>query len=277
VCVVSDRNSDGSVPRVCQSSTLHSTACVCSNHFVSIEMSNQVTFNWDCGGPWYAHAETDGCFGAAAYVVSNMPVDQYFTDLGNDVHSGAPLATCASANNPCRAAYAAYVGEGGSRNSWDEVAVLLAARGPDAMTRITSPGRSAYTLVRGSNRMTRGGSNRWTTNASATGGQSCLAHRHGSWAAARAQTAAEIDYLLCQPPQRRATPDWMRSFADLNSPAPPPRPPAPPSPPTQPWGGCEGREDEANCDTCWHINQGAWGDCSSICGCNGGLCNFCSN
>lgn len=76
-------------------------------------------------------------------------------------------------------------GEGMGRSSWDEVAILLAARGAEKITKITSPASSVYKLVRGSTSLEDNPRNAWSaihgwsTNASAPEEHFYLEYRDG--------------------------------------------------------------------------------------------------
>ncbi len=236
------------------------------------------TFNWDCGGEWYYHEADDGCTGTSAEVVNGLTelgVEQQFTAVGNGMSTGKPLAACAPASSPCRTAFVKWLGrEGSGRPSWDEVAVLLAARGAERLTLgVTSP----LFLVHGTNVVNAAGANRWTANVSVDYNHSYLAVREGwEMQSVQAEVTMEIDRLICQPPRLSRPASYQARFAEMNSPAPPPLPPAPPPPPKGP-----GEEDqvfvEPTCGDCWGINGGNYGDCSSIPGCGSWLCNFCTN
>ena len=64
-----------------------------------------VGFNWACGAEFYDHSTLDdGCASATKFAINTMPVEQYFSDKGEHVYAGAPLAACQPDNNPCRAA-----------------------------------------------------------------------------------------------------------------------------------------------------------------------------
>ena len=233
------------------------------------------TFNWECGGEWYYHEADDGCAGTSAEVVNGLTdlgVEQQFTDVGEEMYTGKPLAACAPASSPCRTAFVKWLGrEGTGRPSWDEVAVLLAARGAE---RLTFGATSPLSLVHGTNVVNAAGANRWSANVSTGYNHSYLAVREG-WGmqSVRAAVTMEIDQLMCQPPQLSRLPTYQAQFAEMNSPTPPPPPPRPPRIP--------GEEDqvfeEPTCDDCWGINGGDDGDCSSIRGCGSWLCSFCTN
>ncbi|MFD2614105.1 nucleoside hydrolase [Paenibacillus gansuensis] len=68
---------------------------------------------------------------SAAYVCEHWPTAITFTgfEIGIDIHTGSRLFTDLPAEHPVRQSYAWYVGEGGTRHSWDLTAVLYAARG----------------------------------------------------------------------------------------------------------------------------------------------------
>ena len=240
------------------------------------------SFNWDCGGEWYYHKPDadDGCNGTSAQVVNGLTalgVEQQFTDLGQHTFTGEPLAICAPAFSPCRDAFIAWLGgRGFGRPSWDEVAILLAARGSEGLTLGSSPGRSAFELVRGLNVVAAPGGNRWSANVSRDGGiHSYLKIKSGYHRGSeRKMLAMEIDHLLCQPPKRLEEIDYQSRFGELNSPAPPPSPPAPPR---LPYVSPPHHQRAVTCGDCWGIHRGARGDCSSIQGCGYWLCDFCTN
>ena len=240
------------------------------------------TFNWDCGGEWYYHEEggNDGCAGAAAQVVNGLTalgVEQQFTDQGEHMLTGKPLDACVPRSNPCRDAFVTWLdGAGRGRPSWDEVAVLLAARGSERLTMGTSPGRpSPFYLARGTNVVNARGANHWSWHVSRAGSEHYfLDVRAGvSHDSVRSETTMEMDHLLCQPPKLSKPAYYQSRFAELNRPAPPPSPPAPPMPPYR----TPDEPEEVGCGDCWGINGGEEGDCSEVRGCGSWLCDFCTN
>lgn len=70
---------------------------------------------------------------ATAHVINNWPKSVPITfsggELGGTVFSGARLTVEGSKDDPVRAAYQWYVGYNTSRESWDPLTVLYAARG----------------------------------------------------------------------------------------------------------------------------------------------------
>ena len=96
------------------------------------------SFECDTALMWQLVARRRECnFGgdsrASAYVVANLPADLNVVYIGFEagiqILTGAALTGCASANNPCRAAYINFLGPSKGRPSWDPLAALIAVRG----------------------------------------------------------------------------------------------------------------------------------------------------
>ena len=110
--------------------------------YAPLHPNGHSTFNWDCGGAGAAWSpyKTDGCLGAAQYVVHHMPdtVQMVFSDIGDEVYHGGRLirgsmygCPAGTADNPCQAAYKLHpwgINYAG-RQSWDPLVVLAAVRG----------------------------------------------------------------------------------------------------------------------------------------------------
>ncbi|UVI28893.1 nucleoside hydrolase [Paenibacillus spongiae] len=71
------------------------------------------------------------CPASAQFVAEHWPTSIMFSgfEIGRDILTGGPLFTHAPADSPVRDAYERYLGEPGSRNSWDLTAVLYGVRG----------------------------------------------------------------------------------------------------------------------------------------------------
>ena len=105
-------------------------------------------------------------------------------EVGLQVQSGARLSDCASANNPCRAAYIDY--EGGthkSRFSWDPLTTLVAVRGSSAAA--CTSHRTGYNVVNSTT-----GDNQWVEN-NVDSNQSYLILHNATFA------SNALDDLLC--------------------------------------------------------------------------------
>ena len=161
---------------------------------------------------------------ATAYVAANIPASVKVLylgyDVGDRVHSGAILETCATKDNPCRHAVLNFkhtAGWGwarGGRASYDPLTTLLAVR---EASRI---GLSECVGCDGVNRFDSAtGKNHWVKGPRSN--QSYVVLKD----AAAAESA--LDELLCQP----------RLAGRVPKPPPPPRPP--PAPPVIPnMGAC---------------------------------------
>ena len=157
---------------------------------------------------------------ASSYVAANTPSSVRVIYLGfrdgDQVRTGAVMATCASAANPCRHAledfhHRAHWGWGpGGRSSYDPLTTLFAVRGlsVEGMGFSDCDGCDGFNSIDPTN-----GRNQWVAGPPSNQSYAVLRDR---------QTAeAALDQLLCQP-----------RLADLPSPAVPPPPPV--QPPQQP-------------------------------------------
>ena len=155
---------------------------------------------------------------ASSYVAANTPSSVRVIYLGfrdgDQVRTGAVMATCASAANPCRHAledfhHRAGWGWGpGGRSSYDPLTTLFAVRGlsVEGMGFSDCDGCDGVNSINPAN-----GRNQWVAGPPSNQSYVVLRDR---------QTAeAALDQLLCQP-----------RLADRR-PARPPLPPSPPSPP----------------------------------------------
>ncbi|MFC0436501.1 nucleoside hydrolase [Kutzneria buriramensis] len=97
------------------------------------------------GGQYPAGAEFNFTQDPAATqrVVAAWPTRMIFDgfEIGDTVYTGAGLAGTA-ADNPVRAAYRIYVGEGNNRSSWDLTAVHYAIYGAPGLYRLSGPGNN---------------------------------------------------------------------------------------------------------------------------------------
>ena len=171
-------------------------------------------FNWGCGEHWY---NTTNCLGEARYTIMNMPdeVEQVFSEVGYFMLSGGvALRDCTVQPNPCLEAYETNMkawgqDEHAGRASWDAVVTLAAVRGVANINGIKG-GAGGRNVLRPD-----GGNDAWIDPepglASSrqsylvlAGDQPWQQMEHNSTvegAASRAALRAEIDRLLCKPPQ----------------------------------------------------------------------------
>lgn len=159
---------------------------------------------------------------ASSYVAANTPSSVRVIYLGfrdgDRVRTGAVMATCASAANPCRHAledfhHRAGWGWGpGGRSSYDPLTTLFAVRGlsVEGMGFSDCDGCDGVNSINPAN-----GRNQWVAGPPSNQSYAVLRDR---------QTAeAALDQLLCQP-----------RLADRGPAAPPPPPVQPPQPPPLP-------------------------------------------
>nr|WP_198151573.1 nucleoside hydrolase [Kibdelosporangium sp. MJ126-NF4] len=90
---------------------------------------------------------------ATQHMVAEWPTRMIFNgfEIGDTVYTGARLVETPE-DNPVRAAYRIYVGEGNNRNSWDLTAVHYAIYGASGLYRLSGPG---------SNEIAANGANTW--------------------------------------------------------------------------------------------------------------------
>ena len=132
---------------------------------------------------------------ATRYVVANWPGEILFSgfEIGSSVMTGASLARRTAPGSPIRLAYRIHRGgEGRSRQSWDQTALLAAVRGP----------RRYWSVVtEGSCHVQPDGSNEWQPSPDRS-------HSYLSWRSAPGgpeQVRRVIEDLMCRPPARAAT------------------------------------------------------------------------
>eukprot|EP00966_Prymnesium_polylepis_P174278 4032351-Prymnesium_polylepis.1 len=158
-----------------------------------------------------------------------MPADveQIYSDLGEEVWTGGKLGECAPLANPCRKAYAdwlGYLAEGVNRPSWDVIVILAAVR----RGALTAGVRA--TPIRGRNWVDFTGRNYW--NATRPGSASPERQQSMLWLAPEGsaqlellnyQIGLEIDELLCAPPRHNPNPTAMPAGGGVPFQPPPPR------------------------------------------------------
>lgn len=181
--------------------------------YAPLHPNGRSTFNWDCGGAgatWSPYA-LEGCRGAAKTVIDLMPdtVQMVFSDIGDSIYHGGRLIRyeadengCAAGteDNPCREAYRLHswgINRKG-RQSWDDVVVLAAVRGPEAIN-------CTETDVGYRNVVDDSGANFWTPPATPAeeARQSQLAlvgNVTDGWRQAREDAGNTLDQLLCKLP-----------------------------------------------------------------------------
>jgi len=175
---------------------------------ISEERDGQSTWNWDCGDGFYDQAG-GACLGTARQAVVGMPpsVQQIFSDIGDDVNTGARLSFCTPISNPCRQAYIDWQGLGNPRSSWDLVVVLAAVRGAAAVKSSRQFGR---------NRVDQQGTNWWEDTDDPTHATHSFLWLDGDFGDVwdlRLFLEDNIDELLCAPPRlsaRRLPPHWVQ-------------------------------------------------------------------
>ncbi len=157
------------------------------------ELVRRKVARWVCmGGRYPSHLDpkvygnfkTDPT--STVEVARDWPTDLVFTGLGEDILTGSRLKETPP-DNPVRRAYELYLGDAPARPSWDEVAVLYAAR-PDA------PFWRTCTI--GHNHIFPNGTNEWRDQPD-SGNHVLLLLRD----AARDEVGARIDGLMVQPPK----------------------------------------------------------------------------
>eukprot|EP01084_Bolivina_argentea_P099401 178688_1 len=102
-------------------------------------------YNFGCGDSdgsgWSPYmGSTDDCYGAAQYVVENIPksIKQVFTLNGGNVYTGGRFnAGCGQ--GPVKEAYQIYTNDG-SRPSWDPICVYLSVMGDTSLYSSLTPG-----------------------------------------------------------------------------------------------------------------------------------------
>jgi hypothetical protein len=123
---------------------------------------------------------------AAVRAVNNWPTPVVFSgfEIGVAIQTGSTLANT-PATNPVRRAYEIYAGSGVDRGSWDQTAILVAAKGTAGLFELSGAGR---------NTVAQDGANTWT--AAPDGIQHYLV------ASAPASTVADrLQALMVQAPQ----------------------------------------------------------------------------
>ena len=170
---------------------------------------------------------------ASAYVFAeaNFPsnVGTFFLgdEVGSAILTGGRMAECTTNANPCREAYAYFLGgHGRSRQSWDLLTALIAVRGHKAVHLDLQYGGRNVVSLRCENTWDFHG---WPRQSYVT----FPAGRSG----AVAMAISDIDDLLCQRPRNMMPPVNPSPPPPLPPPLPPSLPPPPtPAPPRPPAG-----------------------------------------
>ncbi len=112
-----------------------------------VELVRQKVARWVCMGGNFVKRQTEanlvGDAPASTYALDHWPTPIVFSgwEIGAAIHTGSKLAEV-PANSPVRRAYELYRGRvGGTRESWDQSAVLFAVRGIGNYWSLSPPGR----------------------------------------------------------------------------------------------------------------------------------------
>lgn len=112
-----------------------------------VELARQRIARWVCMGGDFSRRQTEANLvwdaPASQDAVDHWPTPIVFSgwEIGAAIHTGSKL-TEASADSPVRRAYELYRGRvGGTRESWDQSAVLFAVRGAGDYWSLSPPGR----------------------------------------------------------------------------------------------------------------------------------------
>lgn len=130
-----------------------------------------------------------GVFTSANAVINDWPGRVVFNgfEVGTTVQTGAPLFTQTPPGNPVREAYELYVGDGGTRSSWDLITVWHAIRGGAGLfEEVGQEGRNQGLII---------GSNIWVPDP-----QNTKEHSYLTKLVSDAEIAAILDALLVQGP-----------------------------------------------------------------------------
>jgi len=147
---------------------------------------------WVCMGGNFARRQVESNLvwdaPASTYAIDHWPTPVIFSgwEIGAAIHTGVKLADV-PADSPVRCAYEWYRGRvGGTRESWDQSAVLVAVRGAGDYWSLSPPGR-----VRSNNGVTR-------YEPDPNGNHTYLIEKADPKA-----IAAELDLLMARPPKAR--------------------------------------------------------------------------
>ncbi len=145
---------------------------------------------WICMGGNFSRRQTEANLvwdaPASTYAIDHWPTPVVFSgwEIGAAIYTGSTLADV-PATSPVRRAYELYRGRvGGTRESWDQSAVLFAVRGAGGYWSLSPPGR-----VRSENGVTS-----FTADPDGR-------HRYLIEKAAPKDIAAELDRLMARPPK----------------------------------------------------------------------------
>ena len=115
------------------------------------ELVRQKVAKWVCMGGNFSRSQTEANLvwdaPASTYAIENWPTRIVFSgwEIGAAIHTGSKLADVPEAS-PVRRAYELYRGRvGGTRESWDQSAVLYAVRGAGFYWSLSALGRVAAT------------------------------------------------------------------------------------------------------------------------------------
>ncbi|MFW6170802.1 MAG: nucleoside hydrolase [Planctomycetota bacterium] len=157
-----------------------------------VDLVRQKVAQWVCMGGNFARRRVESNLvwdaPASTYAIDHWPTPILFSgwEIGAAIHTGGKLAET-PADSPVRRAYELYRGHvGGTRESWDQSAVLVAVRGPGDYWSVSPPGR-----VRAENGVTH-------YEPDPNGNHTYLIEK-----ADPKSIAAELDLLMAQPPQPR--------------------------------------------------------------------------